>query len=129
MFTGGTAGEDERIDPQGEQDRTNAAPYGSNYPKEETCTQDSDVPLAIPTQAGPEPDPGKSDANRKLCKVYSDTIHCSDGWHLDGRIDDDSIWQKWYNVVMANPHQLYLSPQGKIRAKIVSFMASELHRV
>ncbi len=87
---------------------------------------------AIPTQepALAAPVPGEdTEADRKLRAVYGDTIHRNNGRHLNGGIADDQIWQARYDAVVANPHQLYLPPQGKIRAEVVSLMASKLRGV
>ncbi len=77
-----------------------------------------------------EPDPEEdTDADRKLQAVYGKTIHQNDGRHLDGSIANDAVWQARYDSVVANPHQLYLPPQGKIGAEVVSLVASELRGV
>ena len=70
-----------------------------------------------------------TDADRKLRAVYGDTIHRSDGRHLDWGTANDAVWQARYDAVVANPHQLYLPPQGKIGAEVMSLMASELRGV
>ena len=72
-------------------------------------------------------EPGEdTDADRKLREVYGNTIYQNDGRHLTGGIAKDQIWQARYDVVVANPHQLYLPPQGKVGVEVVSLMASKL---
>ena len=83
-----------------------------------------------PTTDPADHDPGEdTKVDRKLRAVYGDTIHRNDGRHLDGGIANDAVWQARYDAVVANPHQLYLPPQGKIGAEVVSLMTSELRGV
>ena len=50
-----------------------------------------------------EPNPGEdTDNDRKLCAVYSNTIHRNDGRHLDGGITNDAVQQARYDAVVAN---------------------------
>ena len=85
-----------------------------------------------PTQvhAPAAPEPGEDiEANQNPREVYGDKIYQNDGRHLNGGIADDQIRQARYDAVVANPHQLYLPPQGKVGAEVVSLMASELQGV
>ena len=83
-----------------------------------------------PTTDPADHDPGEdTEVDRKLRAVYGDTIHRNDGRHLDSGIANDAVWQARYDAVVANPHQLYLPPQGKIGAEVVSLMTAELRGV
>ena len=55
-----------------------------------------------------------SDADRRLCSVYGDTIHQNDGAHLDGGIGvaEDAKWQRLHLRVAACNLQLYDLPNG-----------------
>jgi hypothetical protein len=68
-------------------------------------------------------------SDQKLMEVYGDTTHCNDGRHLHGRVADDEVWQKCYDRVAANPHKLYLPPQGKVGKAVISTYAKELRGV
>ena len=129
VFTGGAAGAEEDTQ-QGGQSGANDAAHGDTRSGEDAHDTEPCETIATQEPAHAAPDPGEdTEADRKLRTVYGDTIHRNDGRHLDGGIADDQIWQARYDAVVANPHQLYLPPQGKIGAEVVSLMASELRGV
>ena len=64
-----------------------------------------------------------------VAAVFGDTIHRNDGRHLDGGIGDDQRWQRRYDDVVANTHTLYLPPQGRIGAAVITQLAAELRGV
>ncbi len=68
-------------------------------------------------------------ADQKLTEVFGDTIHRNDGRHLDGGIADDQCWQRRYDAIVANSHTLYLPPQGRIGAAVITQLAAELRGV
>ena len=70
-----------------------------------------------------------TESDRKLMEVYGDTTHRNDGRHLHGGIAEDEVWQRRYDRVAANPHKLYLPPQGKVGKAVVSTYAKELRGV
>jgi hypothetical protein len=45
------------------------------------------------TPVGDLPGATISEADLKLMKVYGDYIHQNDGTHLNGGVQDDSVWQ------------------------------------
>ena len=88
-----------------------------------TTTTDTDpVVVTTPTAQPPSVD-------QKLPKVFGDTIHRNDGRHLDGGIADNQCWQRRYDTVVANTHTLYLPPQGRIGAAVITQFAAELRGV
>ena len=124
---GGAAGEQENGIHSNGQDGANDATPGKIGPGEEAHTTEQEAANQTPTTDPVDPDPGEdTDVDRKLRAVYGDTIHRNDGRHLDWGIANDAVWQARYDAVVANPHQLYLPPQGKVGAEVVSLMASEL---
>jgi len=127
VFEGRDAGGEEDRTQRDGQGRTNDATQGETGPGEEAHTTDQDAANHTPTMDPVELDVEEDTAaDRKLRAVYGDTIHQSDGRHLDGGTANDTVWQARYDAVVANPHQLYLPPQGKIGAEVVSLMAYEL---
>jgi len=56
-----------------------------------------------------------TDADRRLCSVYGDTIHQNDGTHLDGGIGvaEDAKWQRLHLRVAACNLPLYDLPNGR----------------
>ena len=68
-------------------------------------------------------------SDRKLVEVYGNTTHRNDGRHLHGGVVEDEVWQRRYDRVVANPHRLYLPPQGKVGKAVVSTYAKELRGV
>ena len=70
-----------------------------------------------------------TESDRKLVEVYGDTTHRNDGRHLHGGVAEDIVWQRRYDRVVANPHKLYLPPQGKVGKAVVSTYAKELRGV
>jgi hypothetical protein len=56
-----------------------------------------------------------TDADRRLCGVYGDTIHQNDETHLDGGIGvgEDAMWQRLYLRVAACQLLLYDPPNGR----------------
>ena len=130
LDTGMAAGDAEEGTPNGGHGSANDASQGDLDIREETHTIDPDSANQFPTTDQVRTDTDEdTEADRKLREVYGDTIHRSDGRHLDGGIANDNVWQDRYDTVVANPHQLYLPPQGKIGADLVSLMASELRGV
>ena len=127
VFDGRDAGGKEDRTQSDGQGGANAATQGKTGPGEEAHTTNQDAANHTTTMNPVEPDPEEdTDGNRKLRAVYGNTIHRSDGRHLDRVTANDTVWQARYDAVVANPHQLYLPPQGKIGAEVVSLMASEL---
>ena len=55
-----------------------------------------------------------TDADRRLCSVYGDTIHQNDGTHLDGGIGvaEDAKWQRFHLRIAACNLPLYDLPNG-----------------
>ena len=78
--------------------------------------QDADGYTKSTAHMAPNPSEN-TEADRKLRAVYGDTIHRNDGRHLDGGIANDEGWQARYDAAVANPHQLYLPPQGRLERK------------
>ena len=56
-----------------------------------------------------------TDADRRLCSIYGDTIHQNDGTHLDGGIGVaiDAKWQRFHLRIAACNLQLYDLPNGR----------------
>jgi hypothetical protein len=56
-----------------------------------------------------------TDADRRLCSVYGDTIHQNDGTHLDGGIGiaEDAKWQRLHLRAAACNLPLYDLPNGR----------------
>jgi len=56
-----------------------------------------------------------TDADRRLCSVYGDTIHQNDGTHLDGGIGvaEDAKWQRLHLRIAACNLLLYDLPNGR----------------
>jgi len=56
-----------------------------------------------------------TDADRRLCSIYGDTIHQNDGTHLDGRIGvaEDAKWQRLHLRIVACNLPLYDLPNGR----------------
>jgi len=56
-----------------------------------------------------------TDADRRLCSVYGDTIHQNDGTHLDGGIGaaEDAKWQRLHLRVAACNLPLHDLPNGR----------------
>ena len=127
---GGAAGDQENNTNSNGQNGANDATQGDTGPGEEAHNTEQGAADHTLTNDQVEPNPGEdTDVDRKLRAVYGNTIHRNDGRHLDGGIANDTVWQARYDAVVANPHQLYLPPQGKIEAKVVSLMASKLRGV
>ena len=70
-----------------------------------------------------------TDCDRKLIAVFGDTTHRNDGRHLNGGIDDDLVWQRRYDKVVANSHRLYSPPKGNVGKDVVRTFAEELKGV
>ena len=70
-----------------------------------------------------------TEADLKLMEVYGDSTHRNDGRHLHGGIEEDKLWQRRYDRVVANSHKLYLPPQGKVGKAVVTAYARELRGV
>mgnify|MGYP006186617991 CR=1 FL=1 len=96
------------------------------------------VPVEIQAQDPSAEDPEKmldlagqqsTISDLKLMAVYGDTTHRNDGRHLHGGVPEDEVWQRRYDQVVANPHKLYLPPQGKVGKAVVSTYAKELRGV
>ena len=107
LFAGMAAGEEEEETPREGHGGANEATQGEPGPGEEAHTMDPEATNQTPTTDLVEPNPEEDTAaDRKLRAVYGDTIHRSDGRHLDGGIANDTVWQARYDAVVANPHQL-----------------------
>ena len=66
-----------------------------------------------------------TEVDLKLIEVYGNSTHRNNGHHLRRGIEEDWLWQRRYNCdcVVANPHKLYLSPQGKVGKAVMTAYA------
>jgi hypothetical protein len=67
-----------------------------------------------------------TDANRRLCSVYGNTIHQNDDTHLDGGIGvaEDSKWQRLYLRVASGQLLLYNLPNGQWADRFLETLTS-----
>jgi hypothetical protein len=72
------------------------------------CTEDAELRAEEPQLQR------LTDADRRLCSVYGDTIHQNDGTHLDGGIGvaEDAKWQRLHLRIAACNLPLYDLPNG-----------------
>ncbi len=67
--------------------------------------------------------------DNQLVAVYGDSIHQNDGWHLDGDVADNKVWQRRYDRVVAHPHPMYNPPKGGLGHRVVLTLAKEFKGV
>jgi hypothetical protein len=69
-----------------------------------------------------------TDADRRLCSIYGDTIHQNDGTHLDGGIGvaEDTKWQRLHlRVAVCNlPLYVYDLPNGRWAARFLETLTN-----
>eukprot|EP00957_Ditylum_brightwellii_P027238 2059504-Ditylum_brightwellii.AAC.1 len=72
---------------------------------------------------------GLSPINKRLIKVYGDTVHFNDSNHLDGGIEEDGAWQQRWQSLTALPCQRYNVPSGKVGRRFIELFTKELDGV
>jgi hypothetical protein len=75
--------------------------------------------------------PGYSitDADRKLDEVYGDHVHDNDGTHLSGGINDDRLWQRYWQQIAQEKPRRYNLPQSKEGKLFLTQLVLELQGV
>ena len=72
-----------------------------------------------PDKEADQADYEQTAADKALDEFYGDHVHNNPGFHLDGGIADDQLWQqRWKRLVSGNP-ALYEAPQGRVGRKFV----------
>ena len=67
----------------------------------------------------------KTEADRRLRKIYGDHPHQNPGTHLDGGVANDKQWQSHWKRVAQLPTTHYTVPSGKVGRRFVKILTTE----
>ena len=71
----------------------------------------------------------KNDHNeieKRIFKVYEDTIHQNYGTPLNGGIKLEDVWQDWLMKLASKQSRRYLTPKGMVGKRFVDLLSFEL---
>jgi hypothetical protein len=94
-----------------------------------TPSTDKEEEVLDVTPVGDLPGATILEADLKLMKVYGDYIHQNDGTHLDGGLQDDSVWQERWRRLIILPSQHYDAPSGSVGCHFVHILTEELEGI
>ena len=57
-----------------------------------------------------------------ICPAYNNHLHCNSGTHLDGGVDNDTVWQRRWQRIKNLPMTWYDIPQVHIGRRFVQWM-------
>ena len=116
----GAGDESEEEDGGGGEDQepeaaTTVEPDSDNDEADGSDTEADDVLDTFPPEEGADlPDYIATPTDDLLNILYGDHPHENDGCHLDGGIDNDARWQRYWRRVVGTKAIWYRNPQGRI---------------
>jgi len=68
-------------------------------------------------------------ADRLLDSVFGDHLHSNPGFHLDGGVPSDQVWQQRWKLLVGLPSVRYNVPKGVVGRRFITTLTTEFRMV